>query len=159
MDNTDSLLPITFAVGDPRVDNNGSDFTEIALIISYLSSFSADFDQCSWIDGFAQFRERCQKDCLAFESSLYQVGLTQQRIKVQKSQILSGHFDSVDKCLCPNDMKKNCKSMEYGTCTSFKKMSAYRKTGQNIPTCFMKNKFIVHRALTGYPYKVKNYYN
>ena len=143
LDDRDSLLPITLAVPDPRIEGFGASFEEIAAIVELLCHFSADLEESSWMEGFAKIRQQPQQDCLAFETSAYQFGLAQ---KPGRKVVLPDD----GKCLCPYDMRSSCKVKDFGRCTVYKKM----KNVENEVKYWDKNKFILFRPVTGSPYKV-----
>ena len=71
IDNPDMLLPITLAIPDPRIMDEGDSFEEISKLIKNLIEFSSIGEECSWLDGFARIKADPQLNSVAFESTAY----------------------------------------------------------------------------------------
>ena len=148
------LLPITLAIPDPRIANEGDSLLDIVKVIKGLVSFSPICEECSWLDGFARIRADPQLNSIAFESTAYQYALAKEKISVSKEQVVQYTEHMTTTCLCPNELKNNCKLQEYGLCSSQKKMKGYFIAGKDFPTSMLKNKFIIFKIHHPFPYKI-----
>ena len=148
------LLPITLAIPDPRISNEGDSFLDIVNVIKVLASFSFINEECSWLDGFARIRADPQMNSVAFESTAYQYALAKEKITVSKEQVDKYNEKNIMQCICLNELKYHCSLKEFGICTSKKKMKAYLIAGKDFPSSMLKNKFIILRMNHPYPYKI-----
>ena len=147
-------MPITLAVPDPRIANEGDSFVEIVKIIKGLVDCSTTSEDCSWLDGFARIRAEPEMNAVAFESTVYQYALAREKIWITKEQAEAYEGGGERRCLCPHEIKNNCKIQKIGHCLSFKKMKAYLIAGENLPQSMQKNKYIICKTHKPYPYKI-----
>jgi hypothetical protein len=150
----DMLLPITLAIPDPRIENEGDSFFDIAKLIDKFSQFSIMSEEGSWLDGFARIRAEPQMNSVAFESTAYQYALAKEKVVVSKEQADNYIEFKSTGCLCPNEIKNSCKMAEVGQCLSLKKMKGYLITGREFPKSMLKNKFIVFKLHQPHNYKI-----
>lgn len=156
--NPDTLLPITLALPDPRIANEGDSMMDVVKFIVALAEFSPNCDECSWLDGFARIRAEPQLNTIAYESTAYQYALAREKVEVSRDQVESYVAKTVLRCACPNELKNNCKLAEFGSCSSYKKMRGYLIAGKDMPTSMTKNKFLIYKLHSPHPYKViKNF--
>lgn len=138
---------------DPRIANEGDSFADIVKLITGLVEYSNTSEDCSWLDGFARIKAEPQMNSVAFESTVYQYALAREKICINKEQAEAYEDKGNHSCLCPCEMKNNCK-VRGGFCLCRKKMKAYLIAGEKLPTSIQKNKYIICKIQRPYPYKI-----
>ncbi|CAG9311812.1 unnamed protein product [Blepharisma stoltei] len=175
--NSSVPLPITFLVPNPRASHSfsGCSFMEIVNSLDLLSSYSnrGEDNECSWFDGFMQLKMNPQQRFQVTETSFYQFSLAREKFEVNKEKVMDyiqlrsksmsnllENYESPcsspqnkQRCRCPTDMKEDCIIKDSTSCSSERALRNYSINGKEIPSSFLKNRFIVFNSSTVFPYR------
>lgn len=159
-------LPVTLLIPNPQADPkfSGVPFSIISNTVFYLASFSKKEERhCSWLDGFLQCKLMKNKQVEAVETSIFHYHQAHSSVQPTKKEVeaesllqrrhscLTCYSDSsslesqvvVAACKCPLDLKSKCNLNVSKICTTQKLFKAYTVLGKDIPTSFLKNKFLI----------------